>query len=334
MSLYVSPGYIRTSEAVGRVFQARHPGMAASAPARETELWRLDAHFRAEFPDSGAPPARLADAVHSWEAKKERLAADWLAREEHEINLNTSWDETPARLAEAKQRYADIVSARWSGTFTDDDLARLHELKRVAREERKLHEDSANQLRSAFAEGHLATFLSGDKSAIDRSLWHEGDALMCVFGGQMDGRAVVIREADFMAWLHSGAEASGAPGSDADQAESTASTNAPPTVRHRTPSDPSESSFKVIKNVAGGGGKVRERVANEMYDAVTSNSITLDEFRGLPQLALAKRFGASRSVVVPARKGVLAHLKTEADAAAQKKANRGRKKQIEAEKNK
>jgi hypothetical protein len=39
---YVPRGYLTTTDAVARVFQARHPDLAASASARQAEMQRLD----------------------------------------------------------------------------------------------------------------------------------------------------------------------------------------------------------------------------------------------------------------------------------------------------
>jgi hypothetical protein len=211
MSLYVSPGYIRTSEAVDRLFEARSPEMADGASARQAELQSLLSQFRAEFAEVGAPPARLADAIHSRNAEAEQRAAIWLGAEEHEINLNTSWDETPARLAEARHK-ANLLSQAPAPTFTEDNLARLHELERIAQDQRGLRDDAAIELRSALAEGRLNAFLSGKTSRpIDMSRWHDADSLTWLLNACLGRRAVVIKEADFVAWLHSGSEATGAP---------------------------------------------------------------------------------------------------------------------------
>ena len=153
------------------------------------------ARIIAQSPGAGAPPARLADAIRSWEAAKERSAAIRLVREKYEINLSASLDETKARETEAEQRCANFISEPWSGTFTEDDLARLHELERIAQEERDLREGVAIILLSALAEGHLPPSWAGIVPN-DRPRWHKRDALMCVLSarllGQADDRAVVI----------------------------------------------------------------------------------------------------------------------------------------------
>jgi hypothetical protein len=87
-----------------------------------------------------------------------------------------------------------------------------------------------------------------------------------------------------------------------------------------TPAWLSESSsgnaFEVRKNAPGGGGKVTERVVAEMTRQVKGREITLTEFTRLSEPKLAKRFGASRTVVIPAREKVLAALREEAASAA------------------
>jgi hypothetical protein len=185
--------------------------MAASAPAGEAELQRLYARYHEDFPDVGDPPAQLADAIRSWNDNNERLASDRLREEERWIDLNRPWSERDALMAEAKQRYDNLKSERWSGTFSEHNLARLHELKGIALDQRRLHDGAALELRSALAEGYLVAFLSGDTSPIERSRWHKGDAPGVLKAGQTDGRAVVIRETDFEAWLRSGPDAIGAP---------------------------------------------------------------------------------------------------------------------------
>jgi hypothetical protein len=285
--------YVSTAEAVERILEVRDPEIVAGAPERESELRRLVARYRADFPGVGAPPARLADAIRAWEVRREEIAVIQHMREDEEaVRSATSVSEMDARLAEAKQRYADIVSARWSGTFSEGDLARLHELERIEQDRGALRDGAARELRSALVEGHLNAFLSGDTSPIPRSRWRRSDALDVLEsrpGGQGEGGVVVMKEADFVAWLHP--KATGAL---------------------------SDGSFAVIKNLSGGGRKVRTRVETEMYQAITTNSITLEEFRGLPQRDLATRFGASRQVATPAREMVLARLETEVRAKARK----------------
>ena len=71
-----------------------------------------------------------------------------------------------------------------------------------------------------------------------------------------------------------------------------------------------------------------------MARQVRAGEITLAEFTGLSEPKLARHFSASRQVVVPARKAVLAQLEVEAGTLlgkAAKKTDRSRRK---AEKNK
>jgi hypothetical protein len=70
--------------------------------------------------------------------------------------------------------------------------------------------------------------------------------------------------------------------------------------------------FDVLKNLPGGGGKVTERVAKEMLRQLDAEKITIDEFRRLSGPKLSERFGASRTVVEPARVEVLAQLRAKA----------------------
>ena len=194
----------------------------AGVSERGAEYRSLREHFHKDFPNvRGKPPVGFPDAIRSWEAAKKRRDSDWIVREQNRSDIPKSPAERRAWWAELDQRYADLRSERYVGTFTEHHLARLHDLEKIAQKERDLREGAAIELRDALAEGHLAAFLRGVASPIDRSRWHKGDALKCVLDarllGQADVRAVVIKAVDFAAWLHSGQEATGAPGNVVDQ---------------------------------------------------------------------------------------------------------------------
>ena len=74
MSLYVPRGYVITAEAVQRVFEARHPDLAASALARSVNLQRLHEYFRAEFPGIDPLPAKFIDLIRLRDARLKRSA--------------------------------------------------------------------------------------------------------------------------------------------------------------------------------------------------------------------------------------------------------------------
>lgn len=236
MNLDLSRTYVGTVEAVERIFETRHPDEAAGASEQEAELRRLRAHYDRDFPGLGEPPARFADAILSWQTAKLNIAAVVLVREQHNIPFSAPASETDARMTKATQRFDDIMAVPWPGTFTDDDLAQLHKLEGITEYRNRLRDGAAIELRSALAKGRLAAFLSGDTSPIDRTRWDKDDApgvLKAGLDGQIGGRAVVLKTADFEAWLHPGpaapsdapasydGDAIGTTGNVADQAKPT-----------------------------------------------------------------------------------------------------------------
>jgi hypothetical protein len=209
VTIHVPRGYLTTAQAVVRVFQARHPDLAASASApsaRQAELQRLQRRYDAEFPGPNPPSPTLTEA-RRWQAavapRRARIAAavDWrdAARLRRTNSITNSNPEQPEQLV---------------GTFDEADLARLLELRRVETEHRRVESEAAMELRSALAEGDLTADVLTDAGALvplGRSLWLGTDGLTTVRRGQVPGThtppvagTVLIKEDRFLTWIKQG----------------------------------------------------------------------------------------------------------------------------------
>lgn len=200
MKSYVPRGYVSTADAVERIFEARHPDLAASASARDADMRRLYGHYRAEFPGHYPPPATIMDATRLRDAVSKRRAI-----------IAGALD---ARSA-LNSRRDNSKPVQPVGTFGEEDLAQLHELDRTATEQRRLENAAAIELRAALAEGDLVAVLNHEEMPpIPKFRWCEDDGLIIVqkarLPDQLEGtltqkveRAALIKEADLVGWLRS-----------------------------------------------------------------------------------------------------------------------------------
>ena len=201
MSLYVPRGYVITAEAVQRVFEARHPDLAASALARSVNLQRLHEYFRAEFPGIDPPPAKFIDLIRLRDARLKRSAVIAAA--------------IGPRDALRHPKTTSEQSEQPAGNFGEEDLARLRELCRIETEQHRFESEAAMELRSALAEGDLTADVLTDAGAwvpLDRSHWLGKDGLTTVRRSRLrvqvpgtqtplvDG-TVIIKEDHLMSWI-------------------------------------------------------------------------------------------------------------------------------------
>ena len=298
MSLSVSPRYVTTADAVERLFAVLHPDKAAVALEEEAERQDLHEHFHKNFPGVDDPSIQF---------KWEDIALLWhVAEDEQEDLRSKSMIETTLRvkrisardaesaaakwesarnadMGAAKQRHDETVSARRWGTFSEVGLMRLYELRHRRRVRDGLRDGAAIELCSALAKGHLAAFLSGESSPIDRARWDNGDALCVLKGGlQADGRVVVLKTADFEAWLHSGRDATGAPAPDVAEASGREPGTSAPMPRPPVP---------LPLKRSGPPPDVRDAAAARMVEDFRAKKQTPDTLLGMKQDSLASQYG-------------------------------------------
>ena len=181
--------HITTAEAIERIFAARHPKMAARSFQKEdAEQRSLREHFHKNFPGIDVPSKQFRwEDIALLRHKVDDEQAGPRARAISEIAPQWAVAILDAGFALAKQRHADTVSARRSGTFSEVGLMRLYELRRRRRIRDGLRDGAAIKLCSALKAGDLAVFLSGDTRPRPKSRWSRSDAL-CVLKDGLDGR--------------------------------------------------------------------------------------------------------------------------------------------------